>query len=74
MTNRYVTEDVPYGLVPMAQLGHAIGVPTPNMDAVINLCSSINDENYWETGRTLKSLGLEGLEKDAIVRRLTEGK
>ncbi len=36
---RYVTEDVPMSLVPISELGRIAGVPTPDIDAVIQLTS-----------------------------------
>ena len=38
---RYVTEDVPMSLVPISTLGWMAQVPTPNIDAVIQLTSTI---------------------------------
>lgn len=32
---RYITEDIPYGIVPITQLGAALGVPTPYLDALL---------------------------------------
>lgn len=58
--NRLLTEDIPYGLVPMASFARLVGVPTPLMDAIITLASVINEEDYRQTGRSLESLGLSG--------------
>ena len=71
--SRLITEDIPYGLVPMASFGRLAGVPTPIMDALITLASVINKSNYRQTGRTLESLGLAGRNVDEIVRLVTEG-
>ncbi len=65
--DRYITEDLPFGLVPMSQLGDRLGVPTPLIDSFVNLGSQICGENYWETGRTLETLGLDGLTKEEII-------
>ncbi len=65
--DRYITEDLPFGLVPMSQLGDLLGVPTPLIDSFVNLGSVICEENYWETGRTLETLGLAGLSRDEIL-------
>ena len=70
--DRYITEDLPFGLVPMSELGDQVGVPTPLIDAFVNLGSQICGENYWETGRTLETLGLDGLTKEEIIA-LVEG-
>jgi len=59
MMHRYITEDIPYGLVFYASVGDVVGIDTPACDALISLASIINDENYWLTGRTLASLGLD---------------
>ena len=57
MQHRYVSEDIPYSLVPIATLGHKLGLKTTNMDSIINIACMCNNENYWETGRNADSLG-----------------
>ena len=59
--SRYLTEDVPMGLVFFASLGKALGVPTPIAEALINIASAVGQTDYWKTGRTLERLGLGGL-------------
>lgn len=58
--HRYVTEEVPYGLVPMSSLGQLVGVPTPNIDSIITLASTVNGVDYRATGRQLSAIGLGG--------------
>ncbi len=70
---RFVTEDVPYGLVPIASLGDLLKVSTPNIKSVIHLWSSINQVNYFEEGYTVKKLGLSGLTSKQIIKLVTEG-
>lgn len=74
LTSRYITEDVPYGLVPMSELGRLTGVETPAIDALITIASIANQEDYRLTGRTLKSLGLDGLTKEQLLTRIVTGK
>ena len=74
LKDRYVTEDVPYGMVLLATLGNLLGVPTPTHDAVIQLASVINRTDYWKTGRGVKQLGLSRLDKKGLKRFLQQGK
>jgi len=60
--HRYVTEEVPFGLVPLSELGAMMGLATPNIDAIITLASTVNDVDYRAEGRHLATLGLEGVE------------
>ena len=53
-------EDVGYGLVPMAALGKLAGVPTPTIDALINLAGLSLGIDYAKDGLTLEKLGLAG--------------
>jgi opine dehydrogenase len=74
LKDRYVTEDVPYGMVLLSTLGDLLGVPTPTHDAVIQLASIINRTDYWKTGRGIKQLGLYNLDKKGLKRFLLEGR
>ncbi len=58
---RYITEDVPASLVPIASIGEQLGVPCPTIRAIIHLANLIHGCDYWQTGRTVRSMGLEGL-------------
>jgi opine dehydrogenase len=69
--SRLITEDIPYGLVPLASFGLLAGVPTPTMDALITLASTINQTDYRRRGRTVESLGLAGMSIDEIVSMVT---
>ncbi|HEY3188775.1 MAG TPA: NAD/NADP octopine/nopaline dehydrogenase family protein [Solirubrobacteraceae bacterium] len=61
MDHKYVTEDVPSGLVAMAALGDAAGVDTPVIDGLIALSSSLLGRDLTKPdGRTLDYLGLAG--------------
>jgi opine dehydrogenase len=63
---RYVTEDVPFGLVPLAELGRLAGVPTPTAEALTTLASAALGRDFRREGRTLARMGLEGRSLDAI--------
>ena len=74
LKDRYVTEDVPYGMVLLSTLGSLLGVPTPTHDAVIQLASVVNRTNYWKTGRGVKELGLLSMDKQRLKTYLLEGR
>ena len=65
--DRYITEDLPFGLVPRSQLGGVVGVATPAIDGFVSIGSIVCQEDYWRTGRTLEKLGLAGLDKAGIL-------
>jgi opine dehydrogenase len=74
LKDRYVTEDVPYGMVLLSALGDLLKIPTPTHDAVIQLASVVNRTNFWENGRGVKELGLSKLNKQGLKKFLFEGK
>jgi len=65
--DRYITEDLPFGLVPRSQFGQAVGLRTPLTDGIVSIGSAVCGEDYWQTGRTLDKLGLAGLDKAGIL-------
>jgi len=73
MQDRYVTEDVPYGLVLLATLGRLLGIHTPISDAIINLCGAINRTDYWTEGRGVDELGLGGMSVERLEAFLQAG-
>jgi len=64
---RYITEDVPMGLVPISELGKKAGVETPLIDALISLSSFAYERDFRKEGRTLKRLGLDEAENTKII-------
>jgi len=71
LKHRYVSEDIPYGLVTVASFGKMFGIPTPGMDAVINIACMANAENYWETGRTAEKLGISNMSTEQLISYVT---
>jgi len=72
--HRYIFEDIPTGLVPVASFGKMLGVDTPNTRMVIEQACSLLDTNFWEIGRTIERLGLNDLSLDEITMFVEDGK
>lgn len=66
LANRYIFEDVPTGLVPLASLGAAMGLAMPVTNSVIELANILLDKDYRLQGRTVEKLGLAGLGPEEI--------
>jgi opine dehydrogenase len=73
LSHRYITEDVPMSLVPIAALGQRYGVQVRAMDSIIRQACIVHQTDYWRRGRTLDKLGIEQLSVDEIVRYAMEG-
>lgn len=61
--SRYVTEDVPQGLVLLESLGVSLNVPTPTCSALIDIASAALKTDFRACGRTIDKLGKENLTK-----------
>lgn len=71
--HRYIFEDVPMSMVPIAALGQRYGVSVRGMDAIIRLACIIHRTDYWRRGRTLDKLGIEQLSVSELTRYVNEG-
>lgn len=72
--HRYFTEDVPYGLVPLTEIGAAVGVAMPATRGVVDVVGAVMGTDYRATGRTLERLGLAGLSADGMRRMARTGR
>jgi opine dehydrogenase len=73
LNHRYIFEDVPMSLVPIAALGQRYGVSVQGMDAIIRLACVIHRTDYWRRGRTLDKLGIDNLSVAELTRYVNEG-
>ncbi|MEN6435533.1 MAG: NAD/NADP octopine/nopaline dehydrogenase family protein [Anaerolineaceae bacterium] len=73
MNHRYIFEDVPMSLVPIAELGKRYGVSVNAIDSMIRLGCIIHHTDYWRKGRTVDKLGIQGLSVSELSRYVKEG-
>jgi opine dehydrogenase len=73
LRHRYIFEDVPYSLVPIAELGRRFGVDVWGMEAMIQVACEIDGTDYRHRGRTLERMGLVGLSLPEIARLVETG-
>lgn len=73
LNHRYIFEDVPMSLVPIASLGNRYGVAVSGIDGIIKLASIIHRTDYWRRGRTVEKLGINNLSTDEIIHYVNEG-
>jgi opine dehydrogenase len=73
LDNRYLTEDVPIGLVCFSQLGRALGVDVTLMESVIHMAGAVLGRDFYEGGRTLARCGIDGMDADALIRYAETG-
>ncbi len=65
--HRYITEDVPFSLVPLAAFAKIANVEVPIINAVITLASAIHEVNFRNVGRTIRSMGISNMSVSDII-------
>ncbi|MBE3039956.1 MAG: NAD/NADP octopine/nopaline dehydrogenase family protein, partial [Chloroflexi bacterium] len=73
LSHRYIFEDVPMSMVPLASLGERFGVSVRGMDSIIRLACIVHRTDYWKRGRTVDKLGIGDLSETELTRYVTEG-
>ncbi len=64
--HRFLFEDIPTGLVPLACLGSVLGIDMPVTKTFVELGNMVLERDYWKEGRTVEKLGLTGLSPEKI--------
>ena len=72
-SHRYMREDVKIGLAFLVSAADYAGVPAPVAGGLLAMGSAVCGEDFRQTGRTFESLGLAGLDRDALRTLLDEG-
>ena len=67
LNHRYITEDIPHLLVPVASFGRLLGIQATIIECIIKLASAINGVDYFKNGRNLETLGLSGMSLEKIL-------
>jgi opine dehydrogenase len=73
LNHRYITEDIPMSLVPIAALGQRYGVSVRGIDSIIQLACIVHRTDYWRRGRTLDKLGIDRMSVTELSRYASEG-
>ncbi len=73
LNHRYIFEDVPMSLVPIASLGERFGVSVRGMDSIIRLACIVHRTDYWKRGRTVDKLGIGDMSETELMRYVNEG-
>lgn len=70
LDTRLLLEDIPTGLVPYCSLGEVVGLSLPTLRSLVTLAGALYGRDFWATGRTLTNLGLDDLDREALLQRL----
>lgn len=73
LNHRYIFEDIPMSLVPIASLGRRFGVSVRGMDSMIRLACIIHQTDYWRRGRTVEKLGIGDYSSSELLNYVNEG-
>jgi opine dehydrogenase len=73
LKHRYIFEDVPMSLVPIASLARRYGVSVRGIESIIRLACFVHRTDYWRRGRTLDKLGIEQLSVSELKRFVNVG-
>ncbi len=70
LTARYVTEDVPFGLVPIATISKSLGLQAPVCESLITLASVLTGRDFMKEGITPEKLGIDGMSAEEILKMI----
>jgi opine dehydrogenase len=66
LDTRYIFEDVPQSLVPIQDMAKHLMIQTPTINSMIHLASTLDNKDYYQEGRKVIDMGIEGLSLEEI--------
>jgi len=73
LNHRYITEDIPCGLVPLEAIGNKLGVKVKLCTLLIDIASALTNTDYRTIGRNLSNVGLSWASESDIKSILGVG-
>lgn len=73
MDYRYVTEDVPYGLIPSVEFFKQFGFPYTVHKALVDVLCAVCARDFYKEARTMEELGIAGMNRGELMRYLETG-
>ncbi len=73
LKHRFIDEDTPFGLVPLAHLGDQLGIPVPTIKGMIAIACAARNIDFWSIGLTMEKLGLAGKTAEEIMEYVNTG-
>lgn len=70
LTHRYYKEDFFYGLKPLLDLADIGGCEVPVARSLLTLAAVMTGQNPDTTGRTARSMGIDGMNRDQLLARV----
>ena len=74
INSRYLTEDIPFGLVPWAAIAKVVGVDMPLTNGFIDIINVVHEKDWRANGCGLEELGIAGMDKDTLLAYVRTGK
>ncbi|MEN8246801.1 MAG: NAD/NADP octopine/nopaline dehydrogenase family protein [Thermodesulfobacteriota bacterium] len=69
-----IDEDLIYAYVPMVLMAEQLGIQLPVTRSMVEILGIMLREDYWSSGITLDQLGIAGMNKNELLKYVTEGK
>ena len=73
LNHRYIFEEIPMSLVPIASFGERYGVSVNCIRAIISLGCYLHNTDYWRKGRTVEKLGVKQLSIGELTHYVETG-
>lgn len=73
LNHRFISEDVPFGLVPLEAISEVCGINSKVIGSVINLCDTAVGKKYRDLGLNADCLGIRGMSVRQIQSAVQNG-
>lgn len=73
LNHRYIFEDIPFSLIPLASFAKIAGVKVPVMESAISLASALRGVDYRAAGRCTETMGIAGMDVSSILNLVLGG-
>jgi len=73
LNHRYIFEEVPMSLVPIASFGERYGVSVNGIRSIISLGCFLHNTDFWRKGRTVEKLGIKQLSIGELTHYVETG-